>query len=87
MDGPLYFWFGGGWNHDIKDYWEEHQNKQTYDVNLGAETITDDQLLNLYTACRQRNVSLLLDIGPNRHGLVNSLDIKALKNLRKSAKI
>jgi alpha-L-fucosidase len=80
-------WFGGGFNQAIHAAREEQQNEQLYDLSLGPTPITPQQLLDLYTACRRRKVNLLLDIGPDRHGLINDLDIAALQGLRKSAKL
>lgn len=78
-------WFGGGFINDVAAQREEQQEQQVYDPDLGPIPVTDQQLLDLYTACRQRNANLLLDIGPDRHGLINQLDIRALTQLRKSA--
>ena len=81
------FWFGGVFGKYVEIYREEQQEEQIYDPNLGPAPISDEALLDLYTACRQRNVNLLLDLGPNRHGLINDHDIQALNKLRKNANI
>ena len=80
-------WFGGGFIPNVMTYREEQQEQQVYDPNFGPAPVSDEALLNLYTACRQRNVNLLLSLGPDRHGLVNDLDIEALTKLRKSGNI
>jgi alpha-L-fucosidase len=80
-------WFGGGFTKDIAATREEQQQEQVYDIELGPTPITPEQLLKLYTACRQRKVNLLLDIGPDRHGRINNLDIEVLQSLRKNAKL
>ena len=80
-------WFGGGFAPGVTTYREEQQAEQIYDPNLGPAPVSDEALLNLYTACRRRKINLLLDVGPDRHGLINDLDIKALNRLRINAKI
>jgi alpha-L-fucosidase len=90
LSGPIRAdkcWFGGGFVEEVESYKEEQQEEQIYDPNLGPAPISDEALLNLYTACRKRNVNLLLDLGPDRHGLINDLDIEALNKLRKRANI
>lgn len=45
----------------------------------------DKDLLNMYTIARNRNVSLLLDVPPDRHGLIPEESVQALTRLRKNA--
>jgi alpha-L-fucosidase len=44
-------------------------------------------LLEQYLACQQRGVNLLLNVPPDKHGLIPDEYIKALMDLRKNAKI
>jgi alpha-L-fucosidase len=45
----------------------------------------DDQLLTLLTETRRRGANLLLDVGPNKHGLISDEYRDALMRLRKNA--
>jgi len=45
----------------------------------------DDQLAAQLTAARQRGVNMLLDVGPDRHGLIPDACVQALMRLRKNA--
>lgn len=45
----------------------------------------DDELLTLLTETRKRGANLLLDVGPDRHGLITDECRKALLRLRKNA--
>ena len=47
----------------------------------------DDQLLNKLQACRKRGVNYLLDVPPNKNGLIPDDYVQALMRLRKNAKI
>lgn len=44
-------------------------------------------LVEQYLACRQRGVNLLLNVPPDRHGLIPDEHIRALKSLQKNAGI
>jgi len=43
----------------------------------------DDALRDQYLACRQRGVNLLLDVPPDKHGLIPDEHVQALKRLSK----
>jgi alpha-L-fucosidase len=45
----------------------------------------DGQLLTLLTETRRRGANLLLDVGPNKHGLISEECRDALMRLRKNA--
>jgi alpha-L-fucosidase len=47
----------------------------------------DDELLNKLDACRKRGVNYLLDVPPDKHGLIPEEYIQALIRLRKNATI
>ncbi len=47
----------------------------------------DQQLLEEYLACRQRGVNLLLNVPPDKHGLIPDEYVQALMRLRKNARI
>ncbi|MCK4789274.1 MAG: alpha-L-fucosidase, partial [Desulfobacteraceae bacterium] len=47
----------------------------------------DRQLLEQYLACRRRGVNLLLDVPPDKHGLVPDEYVQALMRLQKNARI
>ena len=64
-------WFGGG----------------HYGGTNSHEPVSDEALVNLYQACRKDDMNLLLDIAPNKHGLIPDCQVQALKRLRKNAKI
>ena len=90
LSGPIRAdkcWFGGGFAPGVTTSREEQQEEQVYDPDFGPAPVSDEALLDLYTACRERGVNLLLDIGPDRHGLIADQDIQALTALRKSANI
>ncbi len=44
-------------------------------------------LIEQYLACRQRGANLLLNVPPDKHGIINNDYIQALKNLQKGARI
>lgn len=44
----------------------------------------DDELLGMYLVCRSRGANLLLDVPPDRHGVVPSRFIDALARLRRN---
>lgn len=48
---------------------------------------TDESLANQFSACEARGVNLLLDVPPDRHGLIPGYSIKALNRLRTNAGI
>lgn len=48
---------------------------------------SDETLLSIYRACRERGVNLLLDVPPDKHGLIPDFHVKALMRLRKNAAI
>lgn len=43
---------------------------------------SDLELLGMYLVCRSRNANLLLDVGPDKHGLIPEKFASALKRLR-----
>jgi len=45
----------------------------------------DDELAGIYRECRRRGVNLLLDVGPDRRGLITAECRDALFRLRKNA--
>ncbi len=45
----------------------------------------DDDLAKQYAACKARGVNLLLDVAPDKHGLIPDYSAAALNRLRKSA--
>ncbi len=47
----------------------------------------DDQLLTLLVECRKRGANLLLDVPPDKHGLIPNTCVEALSRLRKNAKL
>ena len=47
----------------------------------------DQALLDQFNACRHRGVNFLLDVPPNKHGLIPQEHVAALMRLRKNAKI
>ena len=48
---------------------------------------SDETLLGIFQACMQRGVNLLLNVGPNKNGLIPDDYVPALMQLRKNAKI
>lgn len=48
---------------------------------------SDEELLSIFTACRQRRVNLLLDVPPDQHGLIPKQTVEALMRLRKNANL
>jgi alpha-L-fucosidase len=48
---------------------------------------SDDALLKQFQACKARGVNLLLDVPPDRHGLIPDDSVQALNRLRKNASI
>jgi len=51
----------------------------------GDEPRPDEELLTQYRACRERGVNLLLNVPPDKHGLVPQMHVKALARLRTNA--
>jgi alpha-L-fucosidase len=47
----------------------------------------DDALLKQFQACKARGVNLLLDVPPDKHGLIPEYSVQALNKLRKNAGI
>ncbi|MGQ9648827.1 MAG: alpha-L-fucosidase [Phycisphaerae bacterium] len=47
----------------------------------------DDALVALLESCRDRGVNLLLDVPPDKHGLIPDMHVQALRRLRANAKI
>ncbi|MFA6243473.1 MAG: alpha-L-fucosidase [Candidatus Hydrogenedentales bacterium] len=47
----------------------------------------DDELAKQYAACKERGVNLLLDVPPDKHGLIPDYSVEALMRLRKNAGI
>lgn len=47
----------------------------------------DDLLLQIYRTCRRRGANLLLDVPPDRHGVIPEMHVKALARLRRNAGI
>lgn len=47
----------------------------------------DDQLLTLLTETQRRGANLLLDVRPNKHGLISDEYRDALMRLRKNARL
>jgi alpha-L-fucosidase len=47
----------------------------------------DDQLLAMLVECRKRGANLLLDVPPDKHGLIPDANRGALMRLRKSASL
>jgi alpha-L-fucosidase len=45
---------------------------------------SDHELLGMYLVARCRNTNFLLDVGPNKHGLIPQLHVDALLKLRKN---
>ena len=48
---------------------------------------SDDSLAKQHADCKERGVSLLLDVPPDRHGLIPELSVQALNRLRANANI
>jgi alpha-L-fucosidase len=53
----------------------------------GDRPRSDETLRGLLTASRQRGANLLLDVPPDRHGLIPDEDREALRRLRKGARL
>jgi len=53
----------------------------------GDQPRADDELLKIYENCRAGGANLLLDVPPDRHGLIPDYHVQALVRLRKNAKI
>ena len=45
----------------------------------------DDELFNQYLAIRERGANFLLDVPPNKHGIIPDMYIKALLNLKRNS--
>jgi hypothetical protein len=50
----------------------------------GATPRPDKELVEKFNICRERGVNLLLDVGPDRHGLIPREQQAALMRLRKN---
>ena len=53
----------------------------------GDQPRSEDVLLSILTETRKRGANLLLDVGPNTHGLISDAYRDALMRLRKNAKL
>ncbi len=53
----------------------------------GDKPRSDETLLKLYTECRRRGANLLLNVPPDKHGLIPDDAVAALGRLRKNAGI
>jgi alpha-L-fucosidase len=53
----------------------------------GDKPRPDADLLRIYQGCRERGANLLLDVGPDKHGLIPDYFVQALLRLRKNANI
>jgi len=51
----------------------------------GDKPRPDAALAEQLLACRARGVNLLLDVGPDKHGLISDYNVQALNRLRKNA--
>jgi alpha-L-fucosidase len=47
----------------------------------------DKELVEQFEACRARGVNLLLNVPPDKHGLIPDYYVQALQRLRKNAGI
>ena len=80
------------WRHiEGKDYYMPGEvcdiiNSIWFDIP-GDMPRPDGELLHMKQACRERGANLLLNVPPNKHGLIKDEYIKALMRLRKSAQI
>jgi alpha-L-fucosidase len=45
---------------------------------------SDEELLGMYLVCRSRHTNLLLDVPPDKHGLIPKMHVNALMRLRKN---
>lgn len=50
----------------------------------GDQPRSDAELLGMYLVCRSRTANFLLDVPPDRHGLIPQMHIAALERLRKN---
>lgn len=53
----------------------------------GDKPRSDDELLKQFRACKDRGVNLLLDVPPDKHGVIPDETVQALMRLRKNAGI
>ena len=53
----------------------------------GDKPRPDEELLKQFEDCRTRGVNLLLDVPPDKHGLIPDMYVQALNRLRKNARI
>jgi len=53
----------------------------------GDKPRPDEELLNILQSCRKRGVNLLLDVPPDKHGLIPEETVQALLRLRKNASL
>ncbi|MBX7257247.1 MAG: alpha-L-fucosidase [Candidatus Hydrogenedentes bacterium] len=53
----------------------------------GDKPRADDELAKQFAACKERGVNLLLDVPPDKHGLIPEETVQALMRLRKNAGI
>jgi alpha-L-fucosidase len=45
---------------------------------------SDEELLGMYLTSRSRHTNLLLDVPPDKHGLIPKMHVNALMRLRKN---
>jgi len=50
----------------------------------GDKPRSDAELLGMYLVCRSRNTNLLLDVPPDKHGVIPQMHVEALMRLRKN---
>jgi alpha-L-fucosidase len=80
--------------------WREIEGKRHYLPGETCDTIgkewfyhpadrprSDQELLTMLLECRKRGVNLLLDVPPDRHGLIPEESRDALMRLRKNANL
>ncbi len=53
----------------------------------GDEPRSDEVLLGILNDCRTRGANLLLDVPPDKHGLIPDMHVQALRRLRQAAKL
>jgi alpha-L-fucosidase len=84
-------------SHTGHQKWREIEGKNYYMPGEVCETLgkewfytatdqarSDEELLGTYLLAKARSSNLLLDVGPDRHGLIPQWSIKALMQLRKN---
>lgn len=50
----------------------------------GDKPRSDAELLGMYLVCRSRHTNLLLDVPPDKHGVIPKMHVEALMRLRKN---